>query len=197
MVSLEDGNLIIECAYTTKEYGESWYTSSIALKDLYTYGYFEIKCIPNDSESFWSAFWLQGENSYSHDASQGGIYGAEIDIFETYRNHDITTRDFVYSTVHCNGSDDNKDMVDSYRVTKAYVKNLRSEYTTFGLKWTEDEYIFYVNGVETGRTSFAAGTSCVPEEVIVCIYGDDVIKLDKDVTTRLIVDYVKIYQLSE
>ena len=88
-------------------------------------------------------------------------------------------------------------MVDSYRVSKTYVKNLRSEYTTFGLMWTEDEYIFYVNGVETGRTSFANGTSCVPEEVIVGLYGTESIDLNTDVTTRFLVDYVKIYQLKK
>ena len=196
-VSVENGCLVIEGEYTTNEYGEGWYSDSIRLKDLYTYGYFEIKCIPNDSEYFWSAFWLQSENTYIHELSKGGIYGAEIDIFETYKNHTFKTKNFISSTVHCNGSDELTNLVDSYRVAKAYIKNLRSDYTIFGMMWTDTEYIFYINGVETGRTSFAEGTSCVPEEVIVSLCAPDKIELDESTTTRLVVDYVKIYQLSK
>lgn len=196
-MSVENGKLIIKGEYTTREYGEGWHSASISLKELYTYGYFEIRCIPNDSEYFWSAFWIQeiNSNSYIHDISQGGIYGAEIDVFETYKNHSLNTKNYVYSTVHCNGSDQYADKVDSERVVKAYVKNLRSEYTTFGLMWTDTEYVFYVNGKETGRSSFANGTSRVPEEVIVSLCAPENIELEKDVTTRFIVDYVKIYQL--
>ena len=194
-VSLENGCLVIDGEYTNKEYGEGWHAGSIRLKDFYTYGYFEIKCIPNDSEDFWSAFWLQSPNSYSHEVSQGGKYGAEIDIFETYKNHTINTKNYISSTIHCNGSDEIPNMIESNRVVKAYVKDLRSEYTTFGLKWTDKEYIFYVNGVETGRTSFALGTSSVPEEVIISLCAPAEIELDVDTKTSFIVDYVKIYQL--
>ena len=196
-VSVKDGCLAITGEYTTSEYGESWHSASIRLKDFYTYGYFEIKCIPNNSADFWSAFWLQSGNSYNHDISQGGRYGAEIDIFETYKNHDLTTKGFITSTIHCNGFDEIPDKVDSKRVVKAYVNNLYSDYTTFGLMWTETEYIFYVNGIESGRSSFANGTSCVPEEVIVSLCAPDNIKLDKSTTTRFRVDSVKIYQISK
>ena len=194
-VYVNNGCLVIEGAYTTKEYGEGWHTASIRLKDFYTYGYFEIKCIPNDSEYFWSAFWLQSDNSYSHEISKGGIYGAELDIFETYKGHGVSTKNYIASSIHCNGFDEFENKVDSQRVVKAYVKDLRSEYTTFGLMWTEEEYIFYINGVETGRTSFACGTSCVPEEVIISLCVPNEIDLDKNTTTRFIVDYVKIYQI--
>ena len=96
--------------------------------------------------------------------------------------------------MHCNGYDELPNKVDSHRVAKTYVSGLRSRYTTFGLLWTPEEYIFYVNGVETGRTSFGAGTSCVPEEVVIGLYAKG-IDLDKSTTTRFLVDYVKIYQL--
>ena len=129
----------------------------------YTYGYYEIRCIPNNSECFWSAFWLQSPDSYIHGVSQGGVYGAEVDIFETYKNHSLKTKSFITSTIYCNGSDDDPENIDSKRIVKTYVPNIRDEYTIFGLLWTEEEYIFYINGIETGRTSFASGTSRVPE----------------------------------
>ena len=193
-VQVNNGLLTIKGEYTTKEYGEGWHVASIELKKWYTYGYYEISCIPNNSESFWSAFWLLAQNPYSHEISQGGIYGSEIDVFETYKNHDLKTKYFITSTIHCNGFDEVVNKVDSERVVKAYVKNLYTEFTTFGMMWTEDEYIFYVNGVETGRTSFAKGTSRVPEKVIISLCSPENITLDKSKTTEFVVDYVKIYQ---
>lgn len=61
--------------------------------------------------------------------------------------------------------------------------------------WTEDEYIFYVNGEETGRTSFGKGTSAVPEEFVFGMVIPDEITLDKRDATKFVVDYVKVYQL--
>ena len=194
-VSVENGCLVIEGEYTTSTYGEGWHSADIRLITRYTYGYFEIRCIPNNCKDFWSAFWLKIDDAYIHDISQGGIYGAEIDIFETYKNYDLNTKSYITSTIHCNGFDEIPDKVDSERVVKAYVKDLYTEYTTFGLLWTEDEYIFYVNGVETGRSSFAAGTSSVPEDVIISLCAPQSITLSKDITARFLVDYVKIYQI--
>ena len=196
-VALRDGKLVITAEYATKEYGEGWYTGMISLVENYTYGYFEIRCLPNSSEDFWSAFWLQSINSYDHLASDGGIGGAEIDVFETYKDHSITTKNFVYTSIHCNGYDDIVDQIDSTRIVKTYIPTLRSEYTTFGLLWTEEEYVFYVNGRETGRSSFGNGVSTVPEEVIVSLEIPDEISLDKSATTSFLVDYVKIYQLKK
>lgn len=43
-------------------------------------------------------------------------------------------------------------------------KNIYDEYNTYGVGWTEDEYIFYTNGVETARMSFSKGVCDVNEE---------------------------------
>ena len=69
------------------------------------------------------------------------------------------------------------------------------ELYTYGLMWTESEYVFYVNGREIGRSSFAAGVSRVPEYVIVSLEVDDVIDRDPSETETFLVDYVKIYQI--
>ena len=83
----ENGNLIITGEYLENgEYGEGWYAGAVALKQKYTKGYFEIRCICNDSKDFWSAFWFQGNHSYDPELSKGGIGGAEIDIFEAFGN---------------------------------------------------------------------------------------------------------------
>ena len=66
------------------------------------------------------------------------------------------------------------------------------------MKWTEDEYIFYINGVETARTSFGNGTSQVEEEVRVSLEVPDaefLEPLDKETYhSEFVVDYVRIYQ---
>lgn len=194
-IAVADGNLVLTAEYKESEYGVGWHTAMIQLRKLYTYGYYEIRCLPNSGESFWSAFWLQSENSYKHELSQGGIGGAEIDIFETYKSHSLTTKDFITSSIHCNGFDSDVENIDSERVAKVYVPNLRSEYTTYGLMWTESEYIFYVNGRETARTSFAAGTSRALENVIVSLEVAQEIDRDTAETETFLVDYVKIYQM--
>lgn len=196
-VSVSGGNLVISGEYKEGEFGEGWYAGMLRLKEEQTYGYFEIRCIPNDSEDFWSAFWLIAPNCYSHELSQGGISGAEIDIFESYKNHAPTTKNYIASTIHCNGSDGDAENIDSLRVAKKFVPNLRTEYHTFGLLWTESEYVFYIDGYESARSSFGSGVSAVPESVLVSLEPPDEISLDKSTKTHFYVDYVKIYTRSE
>ncbi len=86
-VEVKDGNLIMTASYLENgEFGPGWYTGSIALKKRYCKGYFEIKCKCNAGTEFWSAFWIQADRPYDHEASQGGKNGAEIDIFESCSN---------------------------------------------------------------------------------------------------------------
>jgi hypothetical protein len=63
------------------------------------------------------------------------------------------------------------------------------------VEWTEDEYIFYINGVETTRSSFASGVSEVPEEVIVSVECPSEIPYEPGQhSASMVVDYVRIYQ---
>ena len=200
-VSLRDGNLIITGEYLDEaegKFGEGWYTGAIALNEWLNKGYFEIRCICNKGEGFWSAFWVQSEHSYDA-LSNGGIGGAEIDIFEAGRYDELlkNRKNSVTQTVYCNGSDADPDNIDKCQFS-AIGNDIFNEYNTYGLKWTDDEYIFYINGVETGRTSFGLGVSQVLENLIVSLELPDElpekIDSDKDFKTEFIVDYVKVYQ---
>ena len=97
-------------------------------------------------------------------------------------------------TVWCNGFDDDAEHLD--RCTFYSIGNdIFHEYNTYGLEWTDDEYIFYINGVETGRTSFGNGVSTDREELIVSLEIPEAeITLDKSEKTEFIVDYVKVWQ---
>ncbi len=200
-VRVENGNMIIKGDYQTDgTYGEGWYTGMVKLKERYCKGYFEIRCICNPGEGFWSAFWIQADSPYTASVSKGGVGGAEIDIFESMSWEKTMSRNSVSQTIHCAGVDGVQEGFQSRMLGTFYGNNIYEEYNTYGLKWTDTEYIFYINGVETARSSFGNGVSEVPEDVIVSLEIPDLEKLEKiekDFSTEFIVDYVKIYQITE
>ena len=198
-VSVSGGNLTIKGEYREDgEYGPGWYVGMINLKKQYCRGYFEIRCICNSGKDFWSAFWLQGSNPYDHEKSNGGIGSVEIDIFESMGTEvsNIFKRNCIYTTVHCNGGDDDVENIDSLTIGKFKGNNIYKEFNTYGLEWTEDEYIFYLNGVETGRTSFSKGVCQNEEMVIVSLEVPSNVSYEPNSghETEFIVDYVKIWQ---
>lgn len=198
-VKIEDGNLVITAEYLENgEYGAGWYAGKIGTVKKYNKGYFEIRCKCNDGGEMWSAFWMmpeEGIDPYNHYTSQGGPGGAEIDIFEApFAPEFGGLRNSVSQTIHCNGGDDDIENLDSCCVGFFKGKNIYDEYNTYGVEWTEDEYIFYINGVETARTSFSKGVCDTNEEVIVSLELPDEITFDHDYSTQFIVDYVKIWQ---
>ena len=198
-VEVRDGNLVITGEYLTDgKYGEGWYTGAVSLKEWYKQGYFEIRCICNDSPAYWSAFWIQANGPYTASISKGGVGGAELDIFESMGYGEGLKHDSVTQTIHCAGVDGVQEGFQSANLGSFYGNNIHEEYNTYGLEWTEDEYIFYINGVETTRSTFGNGVSQVLEEVIVSLEipdGEQLADFDKDeFKTEFIVDYVKIYQ---
>ncbi len=198
-VEVKDGNMIMTAEYLTDgTYGEGWYASMISLREKYCKGYFEIRCKVNADPGFWSAFWLQSSAPYTASVSKGGVGGAEIDIFESLNPTDFKSKNAVSQTIHCAGVDGVEEGFQSNMLGAFYGNDIYDEYNTYGLEWTDTEYIFYINGVETRRTSFGNGVSEVPEEVIVSLEIPDAEKLsglDKDTyKSEYIVDYVRIYQ---
>ncbi len=198
-VKVENGKMIMTGDYQTDgTYGEGWYTGMIKLKERYCKGYFEIRCILNEGSGFWSAFWIQADAPYTASVSKGGIGGAEIDIMESYNDETHKRYESVGQTIHCAGVGGVQEGYQSERLGYYKGNNIHKEYNTYGLEWTDDEYIFYINGVETCRSSFGEGVSEVMEDVIVSLEIPDEAKLaelDKDTYhTEFIVDYVKIYQ---
>lgn len=198
-IRIEDGNMIISGEYLKDGlYGEGWYTGMVSLREKYCKGYFEIRCIVNEGSGFWSAYWIQADHPYEAEYSQGGVGGCEIDIFESMSYDNFIGKNSVSQTVHCAGVDGVQEGFQSNNLGAFYGNNIYKEYNTYGLEWTDEEYIFYINGVETRRTSFGNGVSEVPEEVIVSLEipaEEELDKLDKDsYKTEYIIDYVRIYQ---
>ncbi|MBR4287689.1 MAG: glycoside hydrolase family 16 protein [Clostridia bacterium] len=191
-VSLKDGNVVLTGEYLADgEYGAGWYGGEIALHEWYKNGYFEIRCICSEGDAFWSAFWLQAEHPYEAEYSNGGVGGAELDIFECF------DEDCITSTIHCAGVDGEKEGFQSAILGDFKVPEPYEQYNTYGLEWTEDEYIFYINGVETTRSTFGNGVCEEKLQPIVSLCTPDAEKFEgfeNDYQCQFIVDYVKIYQ---
>ena len=124
-----------------------------------------------------------------------------VDIFEAMNWGEGIAADGVAQTIHCAGVGGVQEGFQSRMLGEFYGNNIYDEYNTYGLKWTEDEYIFYVNGVETVRSTFGDGVSQVDEQVRVSLCmgsAEELAKLDKETYhSEFVVDYVKIYQISE
>lgn len=198
-VEVGGGKMTITGEYLTDgEYGEGWYTGMIKLKDRYCKGYFEIRCMVNEDPGFWSAFWIQADAPYTASVSKGGVGGAEIDIMESSDTANEGDFGSVTQTIHCAGVDGVEEGFQSERLGAFYGDNIYNKYNTYGLEWTDDEYIFYINGVETRRSSFGNGVSEVLEDVIVSLEIPDegkLANLDKETyKTEYVIDYVRIYQ---
>lgn len=194
-VRVENGNLIIKAEYLEQEnpnaaYGAGWYAGMIRTIEEYKYGYFEISCICNEGGGFWSAFWLNSSGMASKELSQGGVGGAEIDIFESFNYDDLKKYNSIDHAIHVDGySETRSQRLGSYKANDIY-----NEYNTYGVEWTPDEYIFYINGVESVRTSFADGVSQADEYAIISLELPDTFTEQAGFETEFIIDYVKIMQ---
>ncbi len=202
--AVKNGKLILTGEYLNEQegkYGAGWYSAAIALNQWYTKGYFEISCICNKDKGFWSAFWLQSSHSYD-EQSAGGIGGAEIDILEATSANAVMPklRNSLTQTVYCNGTDDDPETIEKFQFSAA-GRDIFNQFNTYGVLWTDSEYIFYVNGRETMRTSFGKGVSQAPENLIVSLEIPSELPQgiadNHDYQTQMIVDYVRVYQLAE
>lgn len=222
LVSVEKGNLVITTAYFDEplpnyyydtwhdridfdEYKAGWYTGCIETRNKYEpcYGYFECRCILPKSTGMWSAFWMMNDGVSNVDGS--GKDGTEVDVFESMYYKDVWwgAGDAVVSGIHYDGygADHKGDSIGKW-----FANNPYEEYNTYGVEWNENEYIFYINGVETGRLS-TGGVSQNPEYLILSCEvagangvadadrnGTGKINMKPGDTAKFIVDYVRVYQ---
>ena len=202
--SVRDGNLILTAEYKTEgPRGENWYTVDLGLTELYCRGYYEIRCKVFNNTSrkdIWSAFWITGPGVYDPAVSKGGVGGCEIDIYESFadtvegKNYPVG----ITPAVWCNGVDED-EAIDGVNFGQWKSNNPAEEYNTYGVLWTEDYYIWYINGVEAFRTNYGSGPSAIPEEVRVSLCNphcsNDEMTRSKDQPGEYVIDYVKIWQL--
>ena len=187
-VRVEDGKLILRAEYKQGGvYGPGFYHAMLRTKEEFVYGYFEMTCI---SAKHGAAWWLNSTGMTSSALSQGGVGGSELDIFEAYNYDKLLSKNSVGVNVHVDGygADLKSQQLGNWR-----VKDLYTRMNTFGLLWTETEYIFYINGVEAVRSAFKDGVSQAPEYAIISLALPLEIT-DQSYSTEFIVDSVRILQ---
>jgi len=188
-VRVEDEKLILRAEYKADgPYGPGFYNAMLRIKEEFVYGYFEATCIAAKHGSAW---WLNSNGMSGGEAlSQGGVGGSELDIFEAYNYDKLLTKNSVGINVHVDGygADLKSQQLGNWR-----VKNLYTGFNTFGLLWTEEEYIFYINGIEAVRSTFREGVSQAPEYAILSLALPTGIT-DQSYTTEFIIDNVRILQ---
>ncbi|MBQ7637466.1 MAG: glycoside hydrolase family 16 protein [Clostridia bacterium] len=206
MATVKDGNLHIATRFYPNGFKGNgkpgWYTCGLDTRGLFeqAFGYFEIRCILPKGGGMWAAFWMLCDGMSNVDGS--GTDGAEIDIFEAPYYAEKNNRR-ISSNIHIDGYGEG---LKSTNVCKPYilVNDPYENYNTYGLEWNENEYIFYINGIETGRSSFG-GTSRVPEFLLLSVevggenavpgesWASGVLKPGTK-TSDFIVDYVRVYK---
>lgn len=204
--SVRDGNLILSGQYYGDEgkFGKGWYASSMQLKQTFTRGYFEISAIIVDntknSGDFWSAFWLTNGNAYNSKISQAGKGGIELDIMEAQGGNSKRKkmRSRITPALWCNGGDSNNDKIDGRNFGHWFVKKAFSTYHTYGLKWTEEGYTWYIDGVEVCTSNYKGNVCEVPETLIVSLeLPNNEISRERDYVAEYKIDYVRVYQLPD
>ncbi|MEX1002609.1 MAG: glycoside hydrolase family 16 protein [Crocinitomicaceae bacterium] len=183
----QKGHLIIEASKQDTNY----YVGQIATHQtqLWRYGYFECRAKLNNQLGPSTAFWLQSPKYGSH-IGEVDKAGAEIDIME-YKRKDGTNN--IYHTVHWDGYREHHQQ----KGKRKKVKGVEEGFHTFGLKWTEKKYVFYVDGKRSWCTRKAL--SKVMQYIILSVelvdWGGE--HRNSTYPDRAVYDYVRVYQEKE
>lgn len=182
-VKVEDGYLKL---YALKK-GDSLLGSAVGTQGLFMskYGYYECRAKLQKSPGVWAAFWIQStEIAKGEDPA---VFGAEIDIFEFFKK---LGTDIVSHNVHWAYGPNQQ----TTRGMQSYLKGVSEGFHTFGLEWTPEKYIFYVDGYKFYEVT--QGISHIKEYMILSMeYPSKQEEIRNTVFPDVfIVDYVRVYQ---
>jgi beta-glucanase (GH16 family) len=178
------GHLVLR----TRQDGERFTCGAVNTRSKFepTFGYLVARCRLPKQPGHWPAFWLMCDGVSK--IGDEGRDGTEIDVIEVpWRDGQLT------SNLHWDGYGKEHKSAG----IKFNVAGVTEGWHTFGLLWLAEEYVFYVDGKETWRTT-AGGVSRVPEFLKLTeeigTWGGD-IKQAK-LPDQFEVDYVRVYSLT-
>src|ERR1051326_3811669 len=173
----------------TKKAGEAYTSGTIrALGKLdLPFGYYVARCKMPQQPGHWPAFWMMcpGVNKTGDE----GRDGTEIDIVEIpWRNGKITMN------LHWDGY----GKAHKTAGTSMTLPELKEGFHDYGLFWSPDQYVFYVDGKEVWRSK-AGGVSQVPEYLkLTEEIGPWAGEISKATLPDYFeVDYVRVYELGK
>lgn len=161
-------------------------------KYLKKYGYFECRCRLQQTNGWWSAFWMQSPTiGASLDA---GETGTELDIMECFTPgnivaHNAFTGGYGFDMKHAS--------------TGGNVNVDPKEFHTFGMLWDKTGYTFYIDGVEDGKiTNYVSHR---PEFILISTEVKGYRNADHrpieaayhSIGDTFLVDYVRVFDIIE
>ncbi len=168
--------------------GDSILISAVGTQGLFMpkYGFYECRAQLQQSPGVWGAFWLQSPKLSEGDDPR--VNGAEIDIMEFFKKLGL---DIVSHNVHWGPYGAGQHTT---RGMQSYLKDVSKGFHTFGLEWTPEKYIFYIDGLKFYEVS--SGVSQIEEYLILSMeIPNNLEEIKKTVfPDEFIVDYVRVYQ---
>jgi beta-glucanase (GH16 family) len=145
-------NGILTLLTYTKDYTN--YTGFLSSKGKFetTFGYFEARIRFHTTPGEWGAFWIHSD-TVGNPIGNPAKAGTEIDICE-HRSVDDRGRDIsdLYAmTLHWDGYDEDHKYERGLSRVPPGAEPLQDGWHTYGMLWTADGYIFYLDGVEQWR----------------------------------------------
>ena len=196
MVSVKDGCLYLGAAIDSNGTPISgairtmnkWYQ----VKWSQCKGYFECRAKLQSAPGFWGAFWLMDKNMNDKSVGNGASDGAEIDIFESFS----VAQGGINHAIHWDGYGADHKSTGK----QVYNKSLYDgQFHTFGLAWTDTEYIFYIDGKETYRVGNANVANIICQNKLYLkltvefgSWAGSYVK--SKLPDAVVVDYVRVYQ---
>lgn len=186
MVKVENGNLLLMYDIQGKD---SIMAGVVGTQATYMtkYGYFECRARMQRSIGPWAAFWIQ-----SPSIAQGedpGEYGAEIDIFEYFRNPP-PDQDKTTHCVHWAYGPNQK----SIGARTSTLEGIGEGFHTYALEWTPEKYAFYIDGLKFHEVE--EGISHIEQYMILSMEIPATLEALKKACApdTMMVDYVRVYQ---
>lgn len=187
------GRLVITTTRIEKDGKPEYHTGGLWTDGLFepTFGYLEARVLLPTQLGHWGAFWLNS-NTMGNPVGDPAKGGVEIDIMEYH--HRLAGGTQVQQTLHWDGyGKDHKSKGHT-----PVVQGISEGFHVFGLLWTPDEYVYFVDGVETWRVQAKDGgpISHRPEHLILSLeVGDWAGKIDAaTLPDSMVVDWVRVWQ---
>lgn len=136
VAQIKNGKLYITAHKLETPYeGSDYISARMNTSQSWLYGYFEMKAKLPGGKGTWAAFWMMPKN-YKEWPLDG-----EIDILEYvgYRP------DVVQTSIHTEAYN---HKINTEKTATQGIQGAETKYHVYGLKWTEDEIIGYVDGIE-------------------------------------------------
>jgi len=184
--SVKNGMLTIEASKANGHWKSGLLSSADPKGNGFSqlYGYFEMRARLPKGDGTWPAFWLNDVTNLKTPTPK--VTNMEIDVLEQYG---LSTQ-AMHCTLHWWRADGRHTAV----ATTAYVKDMTDDFHNYGLLWTNENLIWYFDGVEVYRQPTPVELQSHAEYVMVNLALGGGWPIDKTPDpSDMLVKYVRVY----